>query len=82
MVLGSKMGELISLVAAPTHIAICLLKGVCQMPDYWHSAVFGRNCKMFSVAYGFLRLLTQKFECSVLLQMYSQTSLYPFALFS
>lgn len=82
MVLSSKMGELISLVAAPTNIAVFLPKGACHMPGYWQSAVFGRNCKIFSVAYEFLRLLTQKFGCSVLLQMYSQTSLYPFALFS
>lgn len=82
MVLSSEMGEQINLVDAPTNIAVFLLKGVCHTPDYWHSEVFGRNFKMFSVACGFFRLLTQKFGCSVLLQMYSQTSLYPFALFS
>lgn len=63
MALSSKTRELISPVAAPMNIAVFPLKGVCHMPDYWHSAVFGRNCKMFSVAYGFLRLLTQKFGC-------------------
>lgn len=31
MVLSSKIGELISLVATPTNIAVFLLKSVCQM---------------------------------------------------